>query len=71
MMGFGFMGMSLFWGVLLILLVGAVALISRPARPRATYVRADRQTASQVLRERLARGEIDLEEYDAIRARME
>lgn len=71
MMGFGFLGMFLFWGVLLVLLVGGGVLVLR----NMTGIRlpgGQRQpTARQVLDERFARGEISREEYDAIRTRIE
>ena len=71
MMGFGFLGMFLFWGVLLALVVGGAVLAFRQttgARPPG----GQRQpTARQVLDERFARGEVSREEYEAIRAQIE
>lgn len=60
-MGFGVIGMSLFW---ILLIVAIVALIngrwpSGPAEDR----RPDK-TALDILKERYARGEIDTEEFE-------
>ena len=69
MMGYGFLGMLLFWGVLLALLVGGVVLLLRQT-PGARSAGGQRPTARQILDERFARGEISREEHDAIRARL-
>jgi len=69
MMGYGFLGMLLFWGVLLLLLVGGAVLLLRQT-PGARSTGEQRPTARQILDERFARGEISREEYDAIRARL-
>lgn len=69
MMGFGFVGMLLFWGVLLALLVGGVILLLRQT-PGARSTGEQRPTARQILDERLARWEISPEEYAAIRVRL-
>jgi uncharacterized membrane protein len=71
MMGFGFGGMLLFWGVLLALLGGGAALAFRQLTGTGAPDGQQRQTARQILDERLARGEISQEEYDLIRARVE
>ncbi|HIP97237.1 MAG TPA: SHOCT domain-containing protein [Anaerolineae bacterium] len=65
-MGFGFVGMLLFWGALLVFLVGGTALVMRQ-----TSGGQRQPTARQVVDERFARGEIRREEYDAIYARIE
>ena len=65
MMGFGLIGTLLFGGVLLALLGGGAALFSRQATGQ------ERPTARQLLDERLARGEIDQQEYDRTRERIE
>jgi putative membrane protein len=68
MMGFGFLGMLLFWGLFLALIVGGAAFLlqrkgdSGPARDT---------TALRILDERLARGEIGREEYETIRAALQ
>jgi putative membrane protein len=71
MMGFGFLGMLLFWGALLALVAGGTALVF----PQATGARlpgGQRQPmARQVLDERFARGEIGREEYETIRTQIE
>lgn len=71
MMGFGVLGMLLFWGLLFALFVGGAGLLSRQtARVRATSG-PRRPTARRILDERLARGEISHEEYEVIRTRIE
>lgn len=70
-MGFGFLGMLLFWGVLIALVVGGGVLVFRQATGARLSGGQDRPTADQVLDGRLARGEIDAQEYEAIRARLE
>jgi putative membrane protein len=71
MMGFGFVGILLFWIVLLVFLVGGAILVFRQAT--GTRVLGDQRqpTARQVLDERFARGEISAEDYEAIRAQIE
>jgi len=71
MMGFGFLGMVLFWAVLLALLVGGTILVLRQTVGTGSLRGQHRPTARDVLDERLARGEISREEYDAIRDQME
>jgi len=72
MMGFGFLGMLLIGGLLLALLVGGAGLVLRETGGTSQGQRGQRPpTARQVLDERLARGEIEAEEYEAIRARLE
>ena len=67
MMGFGFLGMLLFWGLFLALVAGGGIWLIRQARPSE---RTAGKTARQILDERLARGEISPEEYEAIRAKL-
>jgi putative membrane protein len=67
MMGFGFLGMLLFWGLLLALVVGGVIWLARQSRLSGG---APGRTARQMLDERLARGEITPEEYEAVRAKL-
>ena len=71
MMGFGFGGMYLFWGILLALLAGGVALILGQKTGTLASASQERRTARQILAERLAQGEIDPKEYDRILARIE
>ncbi len=71
MMGFGFLGMLLFWGVLLLLLVGGAILVLRQTAGVRPPGEERRSAARQILDERLARGEINREEYDAVRAQLE
>jgi putative membrane protein len=71
MMGLGFLGMLLFWGVLLALLVGGAILVLRQTSAIRPADAQRQPTARQVLDERFARGEIDRVEYEAIRAQIE
>lgn len=62
--GFPMFAMSLFWIMLLaILVVGAVALL-RPARRPDGSAGAGTDTALEIVRQRYARGEIDAVEYE-------
>jgi uncharacterized membrane protein len=71
MMGFGFVGMLLFWTVLLVFLVGGAILVFRQAT--GTRVPDDQRqpTARQVLDGRFARGEITVAEFEEIRDRLQ
>ena len=69
-MGFGFLGMLLFWGILLVVAIGGAALVFRQVAGTRPSGRQHQPTARQVLDERLARGEVDQEEYELIRARI-
>jgi uncharacterized membrane protein len=71
MIGFGFLGMLLFWGALFALLVGGAALVLRQMAGARLPVRQRQPTVRQVLDERLAQGEISEEEYETIRAKIE
>ncbi|HEY76104.1 MAG TPA: SHOCT domain-containing protein [Thermoflexia bacterium] len=71
MMGFGFLGMLLFWGLFLALIVGGLVFLLRQTTGTQTSNGAEDRTALRILDERLARGEIDREEYEAIRATLE
>jgi putative membrane protein len=71
MMGFGFLGMLLFWGVLLALLAGGVVWVFRQTTSARPTDMQGRLTARQVLDERFARGEISSDEYETIRAQIE
>jgi len=68
MMGFGFLAMLLFWGLFLALIVGGMAFLIRQKGDPGSSRDA---TALRILNERLARGEISREEYEAIRAALE
>jgi len=70
MMGFGLIGLLLLGGVLIALLLGGTGLLRQFSGPRPSG-EGSGQTARQLLDERLARGEIDREEYEAIRATLE
>lgn len=71
MMGFGFLGMLLFLGAPLALLTGGAALLFRQTSGIRLSGGQNQPAALQVLDERLARGEINREEYETIRARIE
>lgn len=71
MMGFGTLGLLLFGGALLALLGGGAALVSRQTTGTRLPSGPERPTARQLLDERLARGEINQEEYDLILGRIE
>lgn len=67
MMGFGFLGMLLFWGIFLALVAGGAAWLVRQSRASGEV---PEKTARQILDERLARGEITPEEYETLRAKL-
>lgn len=71
MMGFGFLWMLLFWGALLALLAGGAVLVFRQSAGAHLFGGQRQPTARQILDERFARGEINREEYDAMRLRLE
>lgn len=71
MMGFGFLGMVLFLGIVLVLLGGGAAWVFRQATGTRQAENERQPTARQALDERFARGEIDTEEYERIRAQIE
>lgn len=62
--------MVLFWGVIIALIAGGVALLVRQASGYASHAAQGKSTARQILDERLARGEISREEYDDLRAKI-
>ena len=70
MMGFGFLGIFLFWGVLLTLLFGGGTVVLRQRAGTRSPGGERQPTARQILDERLALGEITEEEYEAIRAQL-
>jgi uncharacterized membrane protein len=69
--GFGLPGMLLFWGILIALVAGGGVLVLRQATSARPLGGQCQPTARQVLDERLTRGEIDVDEYGTIRARLE
>ena len=71
MMGFGFLGILLLGGLVLALLIGGVVAVPRQAGDTRWFGGQRQPTARQVLDARFARGEIDREEYDTIRAQIE
>ena len=70
-MGFGAIGMVLFWGVVIALVAGGVALLVRQAGSLSRSAAKHQPTALQILDERLARGDISSAEYDELRAKLE
>ena len=71
MMGFGFVGMFLVWGVLVALLAGGVVLVLRQTSGSYPPAKQSQRTARQILNERLARGEISRQEYETVRVQIE
>lgn len=71
MMGFGFLGMLLFWGILLALIGAGAVWAFRQIGLTHQPGRSSQRTARQVLDERFARGEIDAEEYEKVRAQID
>lgn len=70
MIGFSLLLLLIFGGVILALAGGGARLLQ--GSDRASDTEDEHQlTPRQVLDQRLARGEIDEEEYEAIRARLE
>jgi putative membrane protein len=60
-MGFGWVFMILFWGVILL---GIAALVRWLVAGRSADPGTERKTAIEMLRERYARGEIGRDEYE-------
>jgi uncharacterized membrane protein len=71
MMGFGALGLLFVGAVVLALLGGGAALLSRQSAGTHNLFGTERPTPRQLLDERLAAGEISQEEYDSILARLE
>ena len=71
MMGTGFGGMFLSWGVWLALLAGGAVLVFRLVTRTRVPVENAQPTARQIVDERLARGDLTQEEYDLVLARIE
>lgn len=68
MMGLSLVGMLLFWGLFLAVIVAGVVFLFRQFGGQRPHEESD--TALRVLNDRLARGEITPEEYQVIRARL-
>ena len=60
-MGFGMMGMALFW---IFLIIGIVALVNGAWGWGASAGRSQERTALDIIRERYAHGEIEKEEFE-------
>lgn len=72
MMGIGFGGMFISWGVWLTLLAsGAVLVLRLVTRTRVPVENVRPTAARQILSERLARGKITRQEYDSALSRIE
>ncbi|MGD1995963.1 MAG: SHOCT domain-containing protein [Anaerolineae bacterium] len=71
MMGFGFLGMLLFWGFSIAIVIGGALLVIWLAKATRPSMSQRLSTARQTLDERFAKGEIDQEEYEAIRSQIE
>lgn len=63
----GWVGMILVWVVLIALVVWAVTRLL-PARPAEGHQQPGQETPEEILDRRFARGEVDLETYQAQRA---
>ena len=63
-MGFGMLGMALFW---LFLIIGIVALVKGTWGWGASAGRSREKTALDILRERYARGELSHEQFEEMR----
>jgi putative membrane protein len=71
MMGFGFLWLLILGGALVAVLLGGAGLLSRKGS-NSQWLGGQRQpTARQILDERFARGEINAEEYETVRAQLE
>ena len=68
MWGFGWLFMALFW---IFVIVGVVWLVLSVSAQRDRATRGADRTAVRILEERLARGEIDVEEFWARKAALE
>ncbi len=69
MWGFGWIGMILFWGLIIglgVLVIWGIAAIARHSngRPQAGQ-------SLEILKRRLAAGEIDVEQFDVLKRRLE
>ena len=71
MMGTGFGGMFLSWGVWLALLASGAVLVSRLVTGTRVPVHNAQPTAGRILDERLTRGEITRQEHDLMLSRIE
>ena len=71
MMGFGFLGLLILGGALLALLGIGAGLISRQASGTRSPGGPGQSTVRQTLDERLARGDLNRDEYDRVLARIE
>jgi uncharacterized membrane protein len=71
MLSFVFLGLLLFGGVLVALLMGGGALLRNQGGDIGRSDESQETTAREVLDQRLARGEISREEYEAIRDQIE
>lgn len=70
--GFGMgLGMLLIIGLPLVLLLGGGAYFVSWLSHQDTGYRADQDTPQQILDKRLASGEINIEEYDTLRRRLD
>jgi putative membrane protein len=67
-MGFGWILMALFWGLVI---VGIVALIRWASANGSQNRKEPEHTPLEVLKKRYARGEIDHEEYEQMRRDLE
>lgn len=70
-MGFGMLFMALFWVFVVAAAVWLVLTLARPREAGGSDRGTAGRTALRILEERLARGEIDVEEFRSRRAALE
>jgi putative membrane protein len=70
-MGFGMLVMALFWVFVIVAAVWLVTTLTRPRQAGDADRRAGAPAAVSILGERLARGEIDVEEFRARKTALE
>ncbi|GAB4453096.1 MAG: hypothetical protein Kow0031_35390 [Anaerolineae bacterium] len=72
MMGFGFIWMLLFWGLLILLAVWLISALFPKSAPRAEPPAGlDAPSALEILRQRYARGELSSEQFHEMRQTLE
>jgi uncharacterized membrane protein len=71
MMGFGVLVWLFVIGGIVVVLIGGLGWLPRQGGNTQGLVGSRQKTARQVLDERLARGELSSEEYEAIRTQLE
>ena len=67
-MGFGFIFMLLFWGLVILGIAALIRLLMIPSSPSRS---SRNKTPLEIVQERYARGEIDREEYEQKKSDLE